>query len=403
MACSGPLAGLRILDLSTVLMGPFASQLLAQMGADVIKVESPEGDIVRLIGQSRNPGMSGMYLTANRGKRSIVLDLKAPEDRHELLLIARTCDVMLYNLRPQAMSRLGLSYEDVAAENPSIIYVGTFGYGEGGPYSGKPAYDDLIQGVSGAASLAARMRPDAEPAYLPIAIADRMVGIYAVNAILAALYHRERTGEGQRVDVPMFETMTSIVLGDHLAGLTFDPPLDDGGYARLLAPDRKPMKTQDGYVCALIYNDKQWKRFFEALGRDDYKTDPRLKNQSTRTLHIAAIYADIAKIFLTKTTAEWMDLLNAADIPVMPLHDLHSILTDEHLIATGFFEDIDHPTEGRIRGMRIPTRWSASQPEPTPPAPRQGENGEEIRKEAREILARMEATRDVAKTARDIC
>ena len=391
MAASGPLAGVRIVDLSTVLMGPYASQLLAQMGADVIKVEAPEGDIVRQIGKARHLGMSGIYLTANRGKRSIVLDLKKPEDREELLLITQTCDVLLYNLRPKAMARLGLSYEDVAAVNPEIIYVGTFGYGEDGPYAGKPAYDDLIQGVSGAASLSALIRPGAPPAYLPIAIADRMVGIHAANAILAALFHRERTGEGQRVDVPMFETMASIVLGDHMAGLTFDPPLDDGGYARLLAPDRKPLQTSDGYVCALIYNDKQWKRFFEMLGRDDAETDPRLKNQSTRTTHVAEIYADLAKIFLTKSTAEWTDLLNAADIPVMPLHDLHSILQDPHLVATGFFEALDHPSEGAIRGMRIPSCWSASQPAPPGPAPRLGEHGDEIRREVRDLLAARSA------------
>ncbi len=388
----GPMAGLRILDLSTVLMGPYASQLMAQMGAEVIKVEAPEGDIVRLIGKARNRGMSGIYLTANRGKRSIVLDLKKQEDHDDLLMIAQTCDVLLYNLRPQAMARLGLSYEDVKKVNPSIIYAGTYGYGEGGPYSGKPAYDDLIQGVSGAASLSALVRADAEPAYLPIAIADRMVGIHAVNAILAALYHRERTGEGQRVDIPMFETMVSVVLGDHMAGLTFDPPLDDGGYARLLAPDRKPMKTSDGYICALIYNDGQWKRFFEMLGRDDAQTDSRLKDQSTRTTHIKSIYADLAKIFVTKSTSDWTDLLNEADIPVMPLHDLHSILEDEHLVATGFFEELDHPTEGRIRGMRYPITFSATPPPPPGPAPRLDENGDEIRREARELLARKNAS-----------
>jgi crotonobetainyl-CoA:carnitine CoA-transferase CaiB-like acyl-CoA transferase len=386
-AGAGPLKGLRILDLSTVLMGPYASQLLAQMGADVIKVEAPEGDIVRQIGQARNPGMSGIYLTANRGKRSIVLDLKNPDDRNELLLVARTCDVLLYNLRPKAMARLGLAYEDVAAVHPSIIYVGTFGYGEDGPYAGKPAYDDLIQGVSGAASLSALIRPDAAPAYLPIAVADRMVGMHAVNVILAALLHRNQTGEGQRVDVPMFETMASIVLGDHMAGLTFDPPLDDGGYARLLAPDRKPLQTSDGHICALIYNDKQWKRFFQMLGRNDAETDPRLRSQSTRTIHIAEIYADIAKIFLTKSTAEWSSLLEEADIPVMPLHDLHSLLKDPHLVATGFFEALDHPSEGKIRGMRIPSRWSATQPAASGPAPRLGQHNEEIRQEAREILA----------------
>jgi crotonobetainyl-CoA:carnitine CoA-transferase CaiB-like acyl-CoA transferase len=230
-------------------------------------------------------------------------------------------------------------------------------------------------------------RPDGEPRYLPLAIVDRVVGIHAVNVILAALRHRDRTGQGQQVEVPMFETMASMVLGDHLAGLTFDPPLDQGGYARLLAPDRKPQKTSDGYICALIYNDKQWKRFFEMLGRDDAQTDPRLKDHGTRTIHIDAIYADVAKIFLTKSTAEWMDLLSKADIPVMPVHDLQSLLEDPHLIATGFLEKLDHPSEGKIRGMRIPSRWSATQPEPARPAPQLGQHNDEIKREARELLA----------------
>jgi crotonobetainyl-CoA:carnitine CoA-transferase CaiB-like acyl-CoA transferase len=387
------LEGVRVLDLTSVLMGPYASQLLAEMGADVIKVESPDGDIVRQIGKSRNPGMSGLFLTANRGKRSIVLDLKAPDDNAELLRIAKTCDVLLYNVRPQAMARLGLSYAEVAAANPAIVYAGVFGYAEGGPYSGKPAYDDLIQGASAAASLFMMTGGDQTPRYMPLAIADRVVGIHAVNCILAALRHRDRTGQGQQVDVPMFETMVSMVLGDHLAGLTFDPPLDEGGYARLLAQDRTPQRTSDGYICALIYNDKHWKTFFELLGRDDAETDPRYRNHGTRTVHIRDIYRELGQIFLTKTTGEWMELLEKADIPVMPLHDLHSILEDPHLNVTGFFEEIDHPSEGRIRGMRIPSRWSETQPAPPRPAPRLGEHSDEIRAEARAIEA---AVRDKA-------
>lgn len=379
--------GVRILDLTSVLMGPYASQLMAEMGADVIKVEAPEGDIVRQIGNARNPGMSGLFLTANRGKRSIVLDLKQANDRATLLEIARTCDVFLYNVRPQAMARLGLSHEEVAAVNPAIIYAGLFGYSEDGPYAGLPAYDDLIQGASGAASLFSLAgEGDAPPRYIPLAIADRMVGISAVNCVLAALIHRGRTGEGQRVDVPMFETMVSMVLGDHMAGLTFEPPLDSGGYARLLAPDRRPLQTSDGHLCALIYNDKQWRRFFEALGRDDADTDPRYRSHATRTVHIRDIYAELARLFITKSTAEWTALLSEADIPVMPLHDLASILDDRHLRETGFFEMMEHPSEGLIRGMRIPSRWSVSQPGMSRPAPRLGEHGDEILSEARKIL-----------------
>ena len=326
--------------------------------------------------------MSGLFLTANRGKRSIVLDLKSAEDKARLLAIARTCDVFLYNVRPLAMARLGLSYAEVSAVNPAIIYAGLFGYSEDGPYAGQPAYDDLIQGASGAASLFSLTGDgSAAPRYIPLAIADRMVGISAVNCVLAALLHRGRTGVGQRVDIPMFETMVSVVLGDHLAGLTFDPPLDEGGYARLLAADRRPLRTSDGYLCALIYNDKQWKRFFTALGRDDADRDPRYRTHATRTVHIREIYSELADLFLSRTTAEWTALLAAADIPVMPLHDLKSLLDDPHLRQTNFFEMIDHPSEGRIRAMRIPSRWSVTQPSPARPAPKLGEHGAEIMRE----------------------
>ena len=316
-----------------------------------------------------------------------MLDLKSPAERAELLEIARTCDVFLHNLRPQVIARLGLSYETVAAVNPSIIYVGVFGYGEDGPYAGKPAYDDLIQGASGIASLFAANRPDVEPRYIPLAIVDRIVGTHALGVILAAVHHQVRTGEGQQIEVPMFETMASMVLGDHLAGLTFDPPLDEGGYARLLAADRKPLRTSDGFICTLIYNDKQWKRFFELLGRDDAITDPRLRNQNTRTVHIEAIYAELAILFRTKSTSEWTALLEAADIPVMPLNDLNSLLDDPHIVATGMVEELDHPSEGRIRGLRIPSRWSATQPLPGRPAPRLGQHTGEVVQEARDLLA----------------
>ena len=387
---SGPLAGLRILDLTSVLMGPYASQLLAEMGADVIKVEAPGGDIVRQVGKARHPGMSGLFLTANRGKRSAVLDLKSVAGKADLLTVAATCDVLLYNVRPQAMVRLGLSYDVLAAANPALIYAGVFGYGEDGPYAGKPAYDDLIQGASGVASLFQLPGGDGEPRYIPMAIADRIVGGHAVGCILAALRHRDRTGRGQRLDVPMFETMVSIVLGDHLAGLTFVPPLDAGGYARLLARDRRPQRTSDGHICALIYNDKHWHKFFAALGRTDATTDPRYRDHGARTTHIAAIYAELAEIFLTRTSREWIDLLTAADIPVMSLHDLDSLLDDPHLNATGFLEMLDHPTEGKIRGMRLPSRWSDSQPSSPRPAPSLGEHTAEVLAEARALIAGRE-------------
>jgi crotonobetainyl-CoA:carnitine CoA-transferase CaiB-like acyl-CoA transferase len=373
----GPLGGITILDLTTVLMGPYATQILADMGADVIKVESPEGDIVRQLGPGRTKGMGGMFLNANRGKRSIVIDLKQAEGRDALLRLAATANAIVYNVRPQAMARLGLGYEALAAANPAILYVGLFGYGQTGPYAAKPAYDDLIQGASGVPTLIA-MAGDGTPRYVPITIADRVVGLKAVNAILGGLMHQQRTGIGQRIDVPMFEEMAEFVLIDHLGGLTYDPPLDHGGYARLLSRYRRPYKTSDGYICALIYNDKQWKSFFDAIGQPELLLQPRFATHAARHAHIDEIYQEVGRIFATRTTAEWRELLERADIPVMPMHTLESILEDPHLAAVGFFKSVEHPVEGRVRQMRVPSTWSESQPEPGGPAPTFGQHGRDI-------------------------
>lgn len=373
----GPLAGLTILDLTAVLMGPYATRILADMGAEVIKVESPDGDIVRHIGPGRTAGMGAMFLNVNRGKHSIVIDLKTDDGRDALLRLASKANAIIYNVRPQAMARLGLSYEQLAAVNPAIVYVGVFGYGQSGPYAAKPAYDDLIQGASGIPTLIAAAG-DGTPRYVPLTIADRTVGLMAVNAILGGLMHQQRTGQGQRIDVPMFESMAEFVLVDHLGGLAYEPPLDHGGYARLLSRYRKPYQTSDGHLCVLIYNDKQWKRFFEAIGRTDFLKQPRFANHAARAAHIDDIYREIGAIFLTRSSAEWRELLERADIPVMPMHTMDSLLDDPHLDAVGFFEAIDHPVEGPIRQTRVPSTWSASQPQAGGPAPTLGENGRDI-------------------------
>lgn len=373
----GPLDGITILDLTTVLMGPYATQILSDMGANVIKVESPEGDIVRQIGPGRSPGMGAMFLNTNRGKRSIVIDLKKPEGREALLRLARRANAIVYNVRPQAMARLGLEYETFAAINPNILYVGVFGYGQAGPYAAKPAYDDLIQGASAIATLMARAG-DGSPRYVPITIADRVVGLIALNAILGGLFHQSRTGVGQRIDVPMFESMAEFVLIDHLGGLTYDPPLDHGGYARLLSRYRRPYKTSDGYICALIYNDKHWRSFFESIGRPESLLEPRFANHATRNKHIDEIYEEIGRIFLSRTTAEWRVLLEAADVPVTPMHTLETILDDPHLNSVGFFKMIEHPVEGRVRQMQVPSSWSTTQPQAAGPAPKLGEHGRDI-------------------------
>jgi crotonobetainyl-CoA:carnitine CoA-transferase CaiB-like acyl-CoA transferase len=378
----GPLDGLKILDLTTVLMGPYATQILGDMGADVIKIEAPEGDSVRGIGPFRNPGMGSIFLQANRGKRSIVLDLKQPQGREALLKLVETADVLVYNLRPQVMQRLKLGYAEVAAANPRIIYAGLFGYGQDGPYAARPAYDDLMQGGTGIPSLVQRAGNPA-PRYAPLAIADRVVGIWAVGAITAALWHRERSGQGQSIDIPMFETMTQLVLGDHMGGGLFEPAQGAMGYGRLLSHDRMPYPTKDGYVCALVYSDKQWRRFFEAIGEPEiFTTDPRFATITSRTTHIDEIYAMVTAYMTERTTAEWVALLSAVDIPVEPLRTIEQLVDDPHLKARGFFQTQQHPTEGPLRMPGVPTVFSKSPAAVGGPAPRLGEHSREILRNA---------------------
>jgi crotonobetainyl-CoA:carnitine CoA-transferase CaiB-like acyl-CoA transferase len=378
---AGPLAGIRILDLTSVILGPYATQILADFGADVIKVESPSGDIMRHVGPMRSQGMGHIYLNLNRNKRSIALDLKQTPARDALRKLAATADVFVTNVRPAAMARLGLGYDDIRAVNPRIVYASATGFGARGRYAGKPAYDDLIQGLSGIAAIA----PDAwggEPRYMPIAIADRTTGLYLANAISAALFHRERTGEGQAVEIPMFEVFVEYLLGDHLSGLTFDPPEGPQYYPRLVSKHRKPYATKDGYVCALVYTDTHWKNFFQAIAREDLLQDPRFSTHGGRADNIDAVYAFVADTLKTKTTAEWVALLDQADIPVAPLHDIASLLDDPHLNDAGFFRFVDHPTEGRLRMTDVPGTWSASPPAVRSLPPNLGEHTAEILREA---------------------
>ncbi|MCC8937374.1 CoA transferase [Bradyrhizobium sp. Arg68] len=377
----GPLQGIKVVDMTTVLMGPYATQMLGDYGADVIKMESPDGDVTRQIGPTRHPGMGPVFLNTNRSKRSICLDLKKPAGREAVLRLIADADVLVYNVRPQAMARLQLGYDVVAQINPRLIYAGVFGFGQEGPYAAKPAYDDLIQGATALPALMAQTS-DGVPRYVPNALVDRIVGLTAVGAICASLVHRDRTGQGQRVDIPMFETMAGFVMGDHMGGLTYDPPLDKGGYARHLSPDRRPYKTLDGYICVIVYNDKQWENFFKATGRDDLRSNPKFATFAGRANNIDVVYAELARILQTKTTAEWNAILEKADVPVMPMHDLESLLQDPHMVATGVFPVVKHPTEGRIRSMTASARWSETKVEPSRLAPRLGEHSAEVLREA---------------------
>ena len=378
----GPLSGIRIVDMTTVLMGPYATQMLGDYGADVIKVEEPAGDVIRYAAPQRSPGMGALFLNANRSKRSISLNLKSTAGRIALLRLCESADVLVYNVRPEAMSRLGLSYEDVSAVNPRLIYAGLLGYARGGPYSSRPAYDDLIQGACTIPYLTAKAGGGA-PRYVPTAVADRTVGLHAVNAILASLVERGRSGLGQQVDIPMFETMVSFILADHLQGLTFDPPIGPPGYARQLSPERRPYETRDGYICVMIYTDAQWRRFFASIGMSDaFADNPRFKDFSARTEHVDEVYGTLAGLLKDRTTADWLALFETADIPAMPMHDIESVLQDPHLVETGFFRVVEHPTEGRIVSMAVPAQWSRTPAAPERLAPRLGEDGPEVLSEA---------------------
>ena len=377
-----PLDGVRIIDLSSVVMGPFATQLLGDLGADVVKVEAPDGDILRHIAPMRHPAMGHIYLHHNRNKRSIVLDLKKPEGLEALLKLVKTADVLFYNVRPQAMKRLKLSYEDVVKVNPQIIYVGAYGFGQRGPYAAQPAYDDLIQGMSAMPALFHEAGASA-PRYVPLAIADRITGLAAVNAITTALFARSRTGKGQSVEVPMFETVTQLVLADHMGGFTFDPPEGPYGYARMLAEHRAPYQTKDGYMCVLIYNDKHWRAFFKLIGKAEmFEQDARFSSHEARSRNIAEVYAFAAEQLKQRTNAEWEKLLREADIPSAPMKTVGDVLNDPHLAATGFFKESDHPSEGRLREMTLASHWSGADPMPHRPAPRLGEHSAEILREA---------------------
>ena len=390
---SGPLAGVRVIDLTSVILGPYATQIIADLGADVIKIEPPEGDNMRHAAPMRNAGMGHVFLNLNRNKRSIVLNLKQPAGREALLRLAASADVLAYNVRPQAMARLRLTYDDVRAANPRIIYVGAYGFSQNGPYAAKPAYDDIIQGMVAIPSIVQDAGAD-RPRFVPSTMCDRITGLNTVNAITTALFYRERTGKGQAVEVPMFESLTQFVLSDHLAGESFDPPIGAMGNPRLLAKFRNPYETKDGYLCLLIYNDKQWRNFFRLIGRDElFEDDPRFATQASRSQHFDAAYAFVADHMRTRTNAEWLEALTEADIPVMPLNSLDDLLNDPHLNETGFFSKTEHPSEGTIRSMAVPSRWSESAPGTPRPAPRLGEHTADILREAGYSDAEIEALR----------
>lgn len=376
----GPLKGLRVIDLTSVLMGPYATQILADLGADVIKVESPEGDTTRYLPPGPDPARGGMFLNVNRGKRSLALDLKQPAAKDALKQLAAGADIFVHSMRPNAIQRLGLDYAALREANPRIIYCNLYGFARQGPYRDYPAYDDIVQAASGLVDLQARLS-DGKPTYLGTVLADKVTGLTGAYAIMAALYARERTGEGQEIEVPMFETLVSFTMIEHLCGSLFDPPQGPPEYPRVTATARRPYKTKDGYIGVMIYNDKHWKSFFHALGDPAWTRDAMFASMRSRTENIGIVLARLAEVMEERTTAEWVELFRSAEVPAMQIATPTELLHDPHLEATGFWNERDSEF-GKLRFPGIPTNFSATPGAIGDPGPALGRDSRAILMEA---------------------
>ena len=381
----GMLHGVRIVDMTGVVFGPYATQMLADLGADVIKVEPPQGDQMRLAGKpARTRLMSPAHMTLNRGKRSVVLDLKEDADAEVMRALLKGADVFIHNIRARAVESLGFGYDAVRALNREIIYVHGVGFGQQGPYADLQAYDDVIQAATGAATLTSRVDGDPRPRYIPSLIADKVAGLYGAQAVLAALVHRLRTGRGQYVEAPMFEAFAHFLLEEHLGGHTFEPPIGTVGYPRQLDSARQPFPTADGYISIVPYTDANLVEVFAVLGRPDVLDDRRFATARDRAVNVTELYRAIAELTPTRTTADWIALLRAARIPAMPVRDLADVTKDPHLKAVGFFRRRTHPTEGDFVEMQPPIGFGDAAPFDARYAPRLGEHTEEIKAELRE-------------------
>ncbi|WP_027532809.1 CaiB/BaiF CoA-transferase family protein [Bradyrhizobium sp. WSM3983] len=377
MAPTGPLSGIRVLDLTSVLFGPYAAQMLGDWGADVIKIEPPSGDTWRYTGVFRNRGMSGQFMAVNRNKRSLALDLKHPDGKAALAKLIPTVDALVTNVRPAAMARLGFGYEACAKLNPRLIYAAATGFGQDGPWAARPAFDEIIQAASG---LASSIGSDEEPEFVPSLIGDKICAIAMVGAVSAALFRRERTGQGQMVEVPMLETIAGFNSTEMLGGHAFDPPIGPTGYKRM--KNRRPVQTKDGWLTMLPYSGDNWSAFFDAVGRPELIEELGVRDPVLRSQNIDKVYDRMSEIGPTRTTAEWEELLLRLDVPHTAFARLTEIGDQPHLAAVGLFADIDHPTEGRIRQARPATKFSESPAGIHRMPPRLGEHSREVLREA---------------------
>ncbi|MFP5372676.1 MAG: CaiB/BaiF CoA transferase family protein [Actinomycetes bacterium] len=371
----GPLAGLTVVELTSTFLGPYCAVLLAQLGARVIKVEPPEGDIIRYVADERHSGLGPAFLNFNRGKESVVLDLASRAGREALDLLIDSADVFLHNMRPSAMRKLRIDADTVLARNPRVVHCSAVGYGSGGPYRDEPAYDDVVQGVSG---LAAVQGGTGEPQYVRTQVVDKTVGVMALAAILAALHERSGSGRGQAVEVPMFESMAGFLLMEQQGERVHAGRRGGTGYARTASPYRKPYRTADGMIAALLYTDAQWRAFFRLVDRPDLADDPQLQSIRGRTGRIDELYRLVEEELARRTTAEWLEVLRANAIPSMPVNSIEDLFDDEHLRAVGFFEDVEHPTEGRLVHARLPWTFSRSGIPAVAGAPSLGQHTEQM-------------------------
>ncbi|HEY7805373.1 MAG TPA: CoA transferase [Orrella sp.] len=372
----GALSGVRVLDMTAIGMGPLCTQTLGDYGANVIKIESAGGDVFRHASPTQVPAMGAPFLQFNRNKRSLVLNLKTPEDLKTLLDLAKDADVLIFNIRPQSMRKLGLGFEELAALNPRLIYCGVYGYSEQGTYAGEPAYDDIIQAVGGLAHLQGRGQA---PSFVTSIIADKIAGLTATHAILAALYERSSSGKGQAIEVPMFETLVAFNMMEHMSEATFAKPQPQMGYARAVSPHRRPYRTQDGFIGLMPYTTEQWQRFFELVGQPDVMQDARFSTASSRAQHVDELYTMLAEHVTTKTTDEWLTLLKQADIPSGRVNSLNDLLENEHLASVGFFERFEDPTLGTVVLPKSPVNLSRTPTSVNRLAPQLGEHTDEIK------------------------
>ncbi len=370
---NGPLSGIRVIDLTSMVFGPYCTQIMADMGADIIKIEPPGGDQTRYINAGPAPGLGGVFVNVNRGKRSIMLDLHDEQDKAALRKLIEGADVFIHSMRGKAISRIGFDYAAVSAIKPDIVYSNCYGYGRRGPDADLPAYDDTIQAECGLTHVQGLMT--GSPDFVATIMADKVAGLTALYATMMALFHRERTGEGQEVEIAMFETMASFMLVEHASGKLFTPELGPANYHRVVSPNRKPYKTKDGYIAALVYNDRHWNAFVGAV--KPAWNQPEFATLELRAKQIDRIYGLLGETFATRTTQEWLDLLRELNVPAAPLRTTDELFDNPHLNATGFFETVASDY-GDIRYPGVPTWFSKTPGKVAGPTPALDEHGEEI-------------------------